>query len=105
MYKTSHYEYSTSSNAATNGGVGQVRGGSADVPPNINSLDSLLLDLKHERERSLERAGESEGRAIIHTHTRGNKLKTNDHDGPFTHGRGRMPCWQSFKAARACLLA
>lgn len=56
VYKTAHYEYSSS----TAGGPSAMPAPSIagrDVQQNINSLDSLLLDLKHERERSLERAG------------------------------------------------
>lgn len=48
VYKTSHYEYSSSSN---NG----ISPSQADLQKNINSLDTLLLDLKHERDASLDR--------------------------------------------------
>jgi len=48
LYKTSHYEYSSSSN---NG----ISPSQADLQKNINSLDTLLLDLKHERDASLDR--------------------------------------------------
>lgn len=47
MYKSSHYEYSSSSNGITPS--------QADLQKNINSLDTLLLDLKHERDASLDR--------------------------------------------------
>ncbi|KAG4077015.1 hypothetical protein HA402_016002 [Bradysia odoriphaga] len=47
MYKASHYEYSSSSNGITPS--------QADLQKNINSLDTLLLDLKHERDASLDR--------------------------------------------------
>lgn len=46
IYKTARYEYSSS----TGGEIPQH-----DVQQKINSLDSLLLDLKHEREQSLDR--------------------------------------------------
>lgn len=48
MYKTAHYEYSSS----TNNGIAPSQ---ADLQKNINSLDTLLLDLKHERDASLDR--------------------------------------------------
>ncbi|KAJ6644611.1 hypothetical protein Bhyg_09580 [Pseudolycoriella hygida] len=48
VYKTSHYEYSSSSNSG-------VLPSQTDLQKNINSLDTLLLDLKHERDASLDR--------------------------------------------------
>jgi hypothetical protein len=47
LYKTSHYEYSSSANG--------ISPSQADLQKNINSLDTLLLDLKHERDASLDR--------------------------------------------------
>ena len=51
MYKTAHYEYSTSKS----GGANSALAPELDVQKNIKSLDSLLLDLKHERELSVDR--------------------------------------------------
>lgn len=48
VYKTSKYEYSSSSG-------GELPRAAADVQQKINSLDTLLLDLKHEREHSMDR--------------------------------------------------
>lgn len=50
VYKTSKYEYSSSSN---NGN--ELPRAAADVQQKINSLDTLLQDLKHEREHSMDR--------------------------------------------------
>lgn len=71
MYKTAQYEYSTSTGGGGGGGSGPVPV-RPDVQQNINSLDSLLLDLKHERERerSLERPGECQNKQTVAKRTR-----------------------------------
>lgn len=47
MYKKSHYEYSTTSGSAPTN----------DMSYNTNQLDSLLSDLKHERDASFDLVG------------------------------------------------
>lgn len=49
VYKTETYEYSTS------GGAGGGNKKPREMQQNIHQLDSLLSDLKHERETSLDR--------------------------------------------------
>lgn len=49
VIKTANYEYSAGSNGS---GIGNY---ADDVNKNISQLDNLLMDLKHERDTSLER--------------------------------------------------
>lgn len=64
IYKTSHYEYSTSSSG---GGGGQdLQPLQINAQKNINQLDSLLQDLKHERITTLERS--EKGKYIRYTY-------------------------------------
>lgn len=103
VYKTAHYEYSSGNNVNNNASQ-PIAAIGKDVQQNINSLDSLLLDLKHERERSLERAG---GEFVEHKYTNeiintrrtiGYGVSVNKHDESIRfrqrkrdHKMGQMP--------------
>jgi hypothetical protein len=54
MYKTSKYEYSTSSNGGN--GYNSIDRSSGNNYNEINKLDTLLNDLEHERTATLDRS-------------------------------------------------
>lgn len=53
VYKTAHYEYSTTSKMGGGGGYPNTADGMQHQ--NVNQLDTLLSDLKHERDTTLDR--------------------------------------------------
>lgn len=56
MYKTSKYEYSTSSSGGPGNGYNSIDRSSANNYSEINKLDTLLNDLEHERTATLDRS-------------------------------------------------
>jgi hypothetical protein len=56
MFKTSKYEYSTSSGGGPSNGYNSIDRSSNNNYSEINKLDTLLNDLEHERTATLDRS-------------------------------------------------